>query len=301
MTTLEVRHLKLVRYVAQEGSLSGATRHLHLTQPALSHQLKDLEEQLGTPVFYRVGKSMRLTLAGARLLETARQVLGQLERAEDDIQRIAAGVAGTIRISTECYTCYHWLPTIVTAFRQEYPDVIIEIKADAIDRPVQSLLEGNLDLAIVSDPVRDARLRLTPLFDDEKVALVAPGHRFAGRAYLIPGDFAEEHVIVYNGRTSSLIDQLLAGSGVQPHRVSEVQVTEGILELVKAGLGITVLARWTALPDLQAGHLVAVPVTEAGWHRQWSAATLAIEPRPAYLDRFIALLAQNPICCPAGP
>lgn len=290
---VDVRHLKLVYHVAHEGSLTKAARYLHLTQPALSHQLKDLEGLIGTPVFNRVGKTMTLTAAGRRLLETAQHVLEVLAETEADIQRIATGQTGTIRISTACYTCYHWLPRIIERFQVDFPDVTIDIDVAATRQPLPALLAGAIDLAIVSAPAANPKLTYTPLFEDEKVALVRPDHPFAERAYLTPTDFVNEHVIVYNGETSSVVRTFLEPAGIQPRRLSEMQITEGILGMVKAGLGITVLARWAALPDLQAGRLVAVSLTEAGLPRQWSAARLDCNSTPAYLHRFIDLLVEE--------
>lgn len=295
MSNLEVRHLRLVHYVALEGSLTKAMRHLYLTQPALSHQLKDLEEKLGTPVFLRVGKAMHLTPAGRRLLKTARQVLTLLDETEKDVQRLAAGQLGTIRISTECYTCYHWLPRIIGRFQAAYPEVSIDINAAATHQPLSALLDGEIDLAIVSNEVSNPKVQTISLFEDEKVALMLPDHPLADRPFLEAKDFADQHLIVYNGETSSVVKQFLYPEGVHPRRLTEVQVTEGILELVKSGLGISVLAQWAALPDLTAGRLVGVPVTPKGWLRQWRAALINDDGLPDYLYHFVEQLSQNPL------
>src|SRR5262245_16152530 len=117
---LDTRHLKLIVAISEERSVTRAGERLYLTQSALSHQLRDIEERLGTPLFNRVNKRMILTPAGERLLQSARQVLNELRRAEDDIAQIAAGDHGSLRISTECYTCYHWLPGVLKDFNRKY-------------------------------------------------------------------------------------------------------------------------------------------------------------------------------------
>src|SRR6476661_2777620 len=169
---LDIRHLKLIVAVTEEKSVTRAGEVLHLTQSALSHQLREVEEKLGTPLFLRMNKKMILTPAGERLLETARQVLAEMKRAEQHISEIAANRQGTLRISTECYTCYHWLPGVMKEFRQKFPGVEIKIDAEATHRPVQALLHGKLDLGIVSGTGRDKRLQYRPLFDDEIVAVM---------------------------------------------------------------------------------------------------------------------------------
>jgi len=126
---LEIRHLKLVAAVAETGSVTRAGNRLHLTQSALSHQLRDAEEQLGAALFERKNGRMILTSAGDRLLQTARAVLTELDRAESDIQKNgdsaknAKGPTGLLRISTQCHTAYHWFPPRLLLFQKKFPGV----------------------------------------------------------------------------------------------------------------------------------------------------------------------------------
>src|SRR4030095_5593455 len=118
---LEVRHLKRVETVAKEGGLTRAANRLHVTQSALSHQLRDIEDKLGTPLFLTLNKKMLLAQAGERLLGAAPSVLDGMHRVEKDIRQIALHREGILRISTECYTCYHWLPPVLKPFNREFP------------------------------------------------------------------------------------------------------------------------------------------------------------------------------------
>ena len=190
---LEIRHLKLVREVSAAGSLTRAGAALHLTQSALSHQLRDIESRLGTALFLRVGKRMMLTPAGERLLRSADEVLATIERTEDAIRQLGGAKRGVLRITTECYTCYHWLPPLLKRYRRAHPLVDVRIDAAATAAPIAHLLDGRLDLAIVSDPVRDRRIVVTPLFDDEMVVIVEPRHPLASRSYVRPEDLADRN------------------------------------------------------------------------------------------------------------
>src|SRR5262245_53336708 len=145
---LEVRHLKLVREVSAAGSLTRAGAALHLTQSALSHQLRDIESRLGTPLFLRVGKRMVLTPAGERVLRSAEDVLATIERTEDAVRHLAGLSRGVLRLTTECYTCYHWLPALLKRYRVAHPQIDIRIDAAATSAPLVPLLEGRLDVAI---------------------------------------------------------------------------------------------------------------------------------------------------------
>ena len=292
---LEVRHLKLVRSVNTHGSLTRAGAELHLTQSALSHQLRDIELRLGSALFLRVGKRMVLTPAGEQLLRSAVEVLATIERTEEAIRRMAVAGGGVLRISTECYTCYHWLPSLLKEYRRAHPRVEIQVVGEATQHPLPYLLDGRLDLAIVSDPVRDRRLVTRRLFDTEMVVIVAPRHALATQPYVRVEDFADETLIIYPPKEeSSVYQEVLVPAGVRPAELQQIQLTEAIIELVKAGLGIAVLARWAVAPHVKAGTLRAVPLTRRGYRRTWSAATLKDMARVPYVRNFIDLVARHP-------
>ena len=292
---LDIRHLKLLVAITEERSVTKAGERLHLTQSALSHQLRDLEERLGAPLFLRLNKRMLPTPAGERLLASAREVLEVLKRAEDEVAQMAAHKRGTLRLSTECYTCYHWLPAKLKRFSQRYPAVEVKIVVEATHRPLQALLDGKLDVAVVSSCPRDKRLAYRPLFKDELVAIMPPDHPLAAKPYVQPRDFADQQLFLYVApKDSDLFRLLLNPAGVTPARVSQVQLTEAIIEMVKAGLGLSVLARWAVDGAVQSGRIVARPLTKRGVHRQWSAALLKREFIPPYLSEFVALLAESP-------
>ncbi|HZM85541.1 MAG TPA: LysR substrate-binding domain-containing protein [Blastocatellia bacterium] len=294
---LEVRHLKLVETVAKEGGLTKAANRLHVTQSALSHQLRDIEDKLGAPLFLRLNKKMVLTQAGERLLSSAPVVLDELKRAEEDIKQIALHREGILRISTECYTCYHWLPPVLKPFNREFPRVEVRIVAEATRRPIEALLGGRLDLAVTSARTRNQKLMFKPLFKDELVAIVSPDHHLASRSSVSAKDFASENLLVYALAKEDLTiyQKVLIPAGVAPKHVSRVELTEAIVEMVKAGLGVGVMARWAVRPQVEAGTLRTLRLTSKGVHRQWSAAMIRHKTPPPYLLRFAELLAANPM------
>ena len=291
---LEVRHLRLVVAVAELGSLTRAGDRLHLTQSALSHQLRDIESRLGAALFLRVGKRLLLTPAGERLLASAREVLDRLDRTETEIRQMASDRAGLIRLSTECYTCYHWLPPLLAKYRPGFPRVDVQIDVAATHRPLERMLAGKLELAIVSSPVRDRRLAVRPLFDDELVVIASPDHRFARQTHVKLADIREETLFVYPPREESLVLQnVLLPAGAAPARVEEVQLTEAITELVRAGLGIAILAPWAVKPLMESGAIVARPLTARGLKRQWSAVMPKDLAEVDYLREFVDLMARH--------
>jgi len=290
---LEVRHLRLVSAVADCGSLTRAGDRLHLTQSALSHQLRDIESRLGAALFLRVGKRLVLTPAGERLLASAREVLARLHQTEHDIRQMGRENAGVLRLTTECYTCYHWLPPLLTKYRRKFPRVEVRIDVDATRTPVDTLLAGKVDVALMSTPVRDRRLTSTPIFDDEVVVIAAPTHPFARKTYVKVADMHGETLLLYPPKEESLIlNQVLLPAGAVPGRIDEIQLTEAIIELVKAGLGVSVIARWAVEPVVKSGALVARPLGARGQHRRWSAVMPKDMAKADFVREFINLLVE---------
>jgi LysR family transcriptional regulator for metE and metH len=291
---VEIRHLRMVAAIAATGGVTQAAEQLHLTQSAISHQLRGIEERLGTPLFLRVGKRMVLTAAGTRVLTTARRVIADLEAAEDDVRRLGTD-AGVLRVCAQCNTGYHWLPPLVDVFRRTHPAVEVTLAVECTMQPIEALLEGKLDIAIVTQSVRHEHVRVRPLFEDEHAAIVVPDHPWAKRPFVRPEDLANERLLLYSSSPddSFTIQQIMKPAGVLPRRVSFVMLTEAILEMVKARLGVSVMQTWAIEPALRAGDVCAVPITPGGIRRQWSAATLKQAGRAAHVDAFIDLLAAR--------
>ncbi|HXI20355.1 MAG TPA: LysR family transcriptional regulator, partial [Gemmatimonadales bacterium] len=285
---LEIRHLELMAAVAEHGTLTRASRELHVSQSALSHLLGNLEARLRTALFHRVGRRMVPTAAGLRLLDTARATIPHLQRAEEDLSRLSGGGGGVVRISTECYTCYHWLPALLQRLRTRTPGIEVQIVADATRAPGAALLEGRIDLAIVTSAT-SPHFRSFPLFRDRLVAIMPPGHRLAERAYLNPADLGDEHLLTYAVPRSELavFTEFLDPAGVHPASVSRIELTEAILEMVRAGLGISVLAHWAAQPALTRRALIAKPLGRPPLSRQWSAVIVRSKRTPQHLETFV--------------
>jgi LysR family transcriptional regulator for metE and metH len=173
----------------------------------------------------------------------------------------------------------------------------VRIVAEATRRPVEALLDGRLDLAITSSIARNKKLLFKPLFKDEIVVIVSPDHPLASRPFVSASDFASEHLLIYAVPKEELgiYQKVLIPAGVSPKHVSKVELTEAIIEMVKAGLGIGAMARWAITPQLKAGTLRALPLTARGFHRRWNAAMIRQKATPTYVSRFVELLASNPI------
>lgn len=288
---LEVRHLQLVTAIVDEGTLTRAGEKLHLTQSALSHQLLEVEERIGTPLFHRISRRMTPTDAGLRVIATARRVLHDLAQTEDDLLQFATHRRGTIRLTTECYTVYHWLPTVMKKFEQKYPNVDIKIEVDATEAPFAALLDGLLDVAFVTSDTAEKGIEMEPLFEDEMKVIVSPDHRLADRPFVSAADLARETLLTYSSLRGNVIyERVLRPAGLEPKKHLQVRLTEALIELVKAGRGVAVLAQWAATPYVRSGSVVAVPLTRHGFARQWKVAHLAARPMPQFVRAFIEMV-----------
>jgi LysR family transcriptional regulator for metE and metH len=291
---LEVRHLSLVLAVAEEGTLTRAAERLHLSQSALSHQLLGIERRLRVPLFHRVSKRMVLTQAGERLLRSSRRILDELARTEEEIRLFADSHRGVLRLTTECSTCYHWLPAVLRRFQLRHPSIDVAIDVEATAAPLEALAAGRIDLALVSSEGRDRRMILRPLFRDEMVVLVAREHPFASQPYVRPRQLAEETLLTYAGLDDSLVYQrVLLPLGLTPRHHLQVRLTEAVVELVRNRIGVSVVARWSVAPHIAAGAVVALPLSRRGFWRDWRAATLRSPGVPAYVEDFVALVARE--------
>ena len=297
---VEVRHLRLLVAIVEEGSVTRAGVRLHLTQSALSHQLCDLEDRLQTQLFSRTRAGLVLTAAGHQLLGVANDVLARLHTARREFASAAGDAGGILRVTTECLTCYHWLPRVLRSLNMKYPAVQVEVDASAITRPVPALVEGRVDMAIAYSPAPTAYVVRKPLFEDEWVAVLSPAHPLARRPFLRAVDFKEETAILYSSNRKGMMvfQKFFVMGGIEPRNTLSVQLTEAMLELVKANLGIAILTRWSVEPDVKAGRLVALSLGREGLFRAWSALYRKERNTPGYLTDFIDLLKA---AFPRGP
>lgn len=292
---LDSRHLRLVSEIARTGNVTRAADRLHVTQSAVSHQLREIEDRLGTPLFVRAGRRMFPTAAGAHLVQTAARVLDDIARAEATVQQFARNETGEFRVCTECHTGYHWLPPVLESVYRTFPGYQVRIAAEHTMHPIAGLLEGKLDLAIVNRQPVDRRLRVRPLFEDEHVAIVHADHPFAARAFVTPDQLAAERLFLYSRTLDDafIVRRVMRPAGVEPAHVTFLQLTEAILEMVRARMGVSVLPAWSIAPALESGMVRAIRITRRGVFRRWEAATLAAAPPSDFVEHFIAVVLEH--------
>jgi LysR family transcriptional regulator for metE and metH len=290
-TTFETRDLRLVRAIAEAGGVTRAGRLLSLSQSAVSHQLRGLEERLGMRLFERRGRSVRLTEAGRRILDLSREVLEPMARVESELRGGAGrGGARTLRISSQCHTAYSWMPRVIAELCVRHPDVVLRIVAEAKADPAAALAEGAIDLAFLIERPKAKGLTVIPLFDDEIVAVLPPGHPLAGRPYLEARDLAGETMILPDVPRAMRdhVRRRLMPDGGSFRATMRVPLTEAIVELVRARHGVSLLPSWTVIGPASRREVVTVRLTRRGLGRSW----YATHRRDSTLRDAIATLAD---------
>jgi LysR family transcriptional regulator, regulator for metE and metH len=270
--TLETRDLRLVQAIAQSGGATHAARLLHLSQSAVSHQLRGLEERLGVELFRRQGGRLAITGAGERLVALAQQVLLPLLQTELELRRGGFRERPKLRVATQCYTAYHWLPKALQALMAQHPEVELVLQSDIVGEAEQHLRDDRADVVLCVAAPRRGPFTSVPLFKDELVLTVPRGHALARKKYVEGSDLAEETLIMSptSPQERERVQKLLFGQHGGVKHVLRLPVTEAVLDLVQAGMGVSILAGFTLGARIQRGELEQVRLTRRGLSRSWS-------------------------------
>lgn len=243
---LERIHLSLLCEMDRRGSLTAAAKSLGLTQSALSHTVKRLEQQFGTAIWQKQGRGVRLTPAGSYLLALAQRLLPQLDHAERIVDQFAQGGRGTLRIGMECHPCYRWLLQVVEPFLRAWPDVDLDVRQKFQFGGIGALFAHEIDVLVTPDPLRRRGLQFVPVFDYEQVLVVSREHRFADRVYVVPSELESETLITYPVEIERLdvYSQFLLPAGSVPKQHKVIETTDIMLQMVACGRGVTALPGW---------------------------------------------------------
>lgn len=286
---LELRHLNTLLAIDEAGSLVEAAERLHVTQSALSHQLKDLEHRLAVSLIVRRTRPIRFTPAGARLLALARDILPRVKRTETELRRLAAGRSGRLHIAIECHSCFQWLMPALDRFREAWPEVELDLSAAFSFTPQSALVRGDLDMVITSDPVDNEAVRYLPLFRYELVLAVARGSALARQRFVAASALSDQRLITYPVEHERLdvFTAFLDPAGVAPASVRTAELTPMMVQLVAAGRGVAALPNWALTEYLDLKLVEAVRLGEAGVWRTLYAAVRDGDESVPYVQEFM--------------
>lgn len=285
---IELRYLRSIVAIAETGSISKAGKRLNLSQPALSHQMKALEEHLGVELFQRKSNPIRLSPSGERLLTTAYDVEKLVMQCERDVARIADGKAGQLRIAVECHSCFDWLMPSMDAFRIGWPEVEMDLVSGFQPDPVGLLAEDLADLVIVSTAKPRSGVTYHPLFRYEVLALLARNHPYTHKEYLTAKDFAKETLATYPipDDRIDVIREVLIPANIEPPR-RKTELTVAILQLVASQRAIAAMPGWAVQPFLDRDYVVSRPIRKSGLFADLYAATTSERASSVYMLEFL--------------
>jgi LysR family transcriptional regulator for metE and metH len=271
---IEFRHLRTIKAIHEYGGLARAADQLNITQSALSHQIKGLEDQAGVELFVRRSKPMRLSPAGQRLLRLAEQVLPQVEATLSEFSSLRDGRSGRMHIAIECHACFEWLFPVLEEFRKSWPDVDVDIRPGLAFDALPALQKEDVDLVVSSDPEELPGVEFVELFDYNAVFVAAATHPLASKSYVEAEDFRGQTLITYPVERSRLdvFSQLLIPAKVEPAAIRQVELTAVILLLVASNRGVSVLPDWVVREVKYSSDYVTRPLTETGITRRLYAA-----------------------------
>ena len=295
MSQIELRHLRTLVALRDTGSLVEAADRVFLTQSALSHQIKELETRIGTALFIRKTRPVRFTSSGNRLLRLADAVLPLVHTTELDLQRLAGGESGRIFMAIECHSCFEWLLPAIDTYRDQWPDVELDISSGFHFAPLPALSRGDLDLVITADPIDEAGIAYFPLFSYEAQLALSKDHELMPNEWLVPSDLADQVLISYPvDRTRlNVFTDFLDPAQVEPKRIRHAELTTMIVQLVASGRGVACLPNWALHEYLEKDYLAVKSLGEDGVWPTLYAAVRQDQERAAFIEAFVEVAKQT--------
>ncbi len=294
---IEFRHLRTIRAIHGAGGLAKAADQLNITQSALSHQIKGLEDQAGVELFVRRTKPMTLSAAGMRLLRVANKVLPEIEALEAEFSGVRVGSSGRLHIAIECHACFEWLFPVLEAFRHNWPEVDVDIRPGLAFDALPALQKEEVDLVVSSDPEALRGIGFKPLFDYEPVFLASATHPLAQKKYVEAEDFRDQALITYPVDRSRLdvFTELLTPAKVEPASIRQVELTAVILLLVASNRGVAVLPDWVVRELRTSTDYVVRPITEGGLTKRLYAAIRDDDAAKPFMAHLLKLAREIPV------
>jgi|TARA_B110000977_G_scaffold49305_2_gene66917 LysR family transcriptional regulator for metE and metH len=286
---IEFRHLKTIKAIHEQGGLARAADILCISQSALSHQVKALEDQVGMELFLRRSKPLKLSKAGYKFLELAEKILPQVSALEDDFAGLISGMGGRLHIAIECHACFEWLFPVLEDFREIWPDIDLDIKPGLSFDALPALQREEVDLVISSDPEEIVGVIFEPLFEYTPTFVCATNHPLAQKKFIEAEDFRDQTLITYPVDRSRLdiFSQLLTPAHVEPAAVRQAELTAVIVLLVASGRGVSVLPDWVVNDQKYKHNFITKPVTKEGLTRKLYAAVRETEAGTPYMKDFL--------------
>ncbi|MCK6261869.1 HTH-type transcriptional regulator MetR [Vibrio sp. ZSDE26] len=291
---IELKHLRTLTSLRETGSLTATATALHLTQSALSHQIKDLESRIGGQLFLRKTRPVKFTSEGEILLKVANEVLPQLAKAENELASLKEDVNGRLHMAIECHSCFQWLMPALKEYQIAWPSVTLDFSSGFGFEPLPALMAGELDLVITSDIQPRSEVHYEPLFDFEMRLITSTSHPLANKDFIEPTDIADQTMLSYPVQKQRLdiVKHFLHPANVEPQKWKQADNTLMLVQMVSAGLGVAALPNWAISEFSRQGLITSKPLGDGLWRRLF-AATRNSEKDKRYLQAFFSTARQQ--------
>jgi len=287
---MEIKYFRLIKTIIEEGSIANSAEKLFLTQSALSHQLRELEERLGFKVFLRTRNKWELTEEGAELYKLGNVILESIEKSFQNIEQLRAGSTGTIKVSTECYSFYQGLSAFIQKMGLLYPDINVDLILEATHQPIPKILSNEIDIAIITSKAEHENLSSIEVYKDEVFAIMHRENPLCSKVFLDLNDFVNTHLIIHSFplETVSVYELFLKPNKIIPQKISAIPLTEVALEMVNANMGIICMPKWALKSFKVSDDLIFKRISSHGLKRTHHLVFRKSDKSKKYIHDFIS-------------
>lgn len=287
---MELKHFRLIKTIVEEGNMANSSEKLFLTQSALSHQLREMEKQLGFKVFFRSRNKWELSEQGLELYRLAKEIFSSIDQGFRKIKHIQEGASGKVRIGTECYSFYQGLPAFIQKMAILYPNIEVDIVLDATHQPISKLLSHEIDIAVVTKKPGSPKVSSIELYEDEVICLMHKEHTLAEKSEIEAGDFADTHLIIHSFplETVSVFVHLLNPMNISPKKISAIPFTSVSLEMIAANMGVMCCPMWMLSAFNLSDQLISRQIGRNGLKRTQYLVYRTEDQQKQYISEFIA-------------
>ncbi len=287
---MEIKYFRLIKTIAEEGSIANSAEKLFLTQSALSHQLRELEERLGFKVFLRTRNKWELTDEGVELHKLGNTILESIEKGFRNIEHLRTGSSGTVKVSTECYSFYQGLSAFIQKMGLLYPDINVDLILEATHQPISKILSNDIDIAIITSKPEHETLSSIEIYEDEIFAIMHRENTLNKADFLEANDFSGTHLIIHSFplETVSVYDQFLKPNKITPLKISAIPLTEVALEMVNANMGIMCMPKWALKSFKLSDDLIFKRIGRGGLKRIHHLVFRKSDKSKKYINDFIS-------------
>jgi len=292
---MEIKYFRLIKTIVEEGSIANSTEKLFLTQSALSHQLKELEERLGFKVFLRTRNKWELTDEGIELYKLGNEILKSIEKGFQYIEHLRTGSVGTIKVSTECYSFYQGLSAFIQKMGLLYPEIKVDLILEATHQPIPKILSNEIDIAIITSKPENETLSSIEVYEDEIFAIMHQENALSEKDFLDLNDFVNTHLIIHSFplETVSVYERFLKPNKITPYKISAIPLTEVALEMVNANMGIICMPKWAIKSFKISDDLIFKRISRSGLKRTHRLVFRKSDKSKKYINDFISNFEDN--------